>query len=340
MHNANSKVDNIEITAISGSLLILRVIVTSTALLPTVIRVRLEDWVSSQGQIFQPNEQVAPSHLYLKTAGEARITVTCNLPPNLPDREILYGAILLPGLERHRYPLLVHISAPEDGQGATTDHSVAITLPRYDGEEEDNGSPLFSTSASHFKLMGALTSLEILPAKWIVYEMVLTICNRGWQHAMTPDGNILWFRLRKTRMYKNAVLVFRGVQFPQWVLLAHSLSSGVSALSGNLKVGSSILQTWEEWLFNLLEKDVESSEFDFDEIKVPDATDYQALLNEMGLDPEKWLAYFLLGLSEISPRINGIFAQLCSNIPGPKEATTEKKKNPKDIINEDGTLQR
>jgi len=182
--------------------------------------------------------------------------------------------------------------------------------------------------------------MEVIPSKWIFSELVLGCCNTGHKHVTTDEGSMTLKKLARTRFYKNGILIFQGTQFMQWIKLSHAVSSGISSFTGGEKGDGLILQNWEEWLFNIIDQDIESPEFEYEKITFPDPTNYTKILEIMETDADKWFSYFIIGLMKISPRIENVLHQMINRVELEAPVKAKKLKKPGNVLKEKGTLQR
>ena len=109
-----------------------------------------------------------------------------------------------------------------------------------------------------YSLVAGLTSLDMIPARWLVAEMLTAVCQLGDSRAASAEGRALLNRLGKTRFFKNGVVSFSSAQVPRWVLSALSSASGLNAALGGQTGQGTLLYIWERWLLGLADGDVES----------------------------------------------------------------------------------
>lgn len=308
--------EKIEIKGAPGGLIIFRVSIQSKIIAPTVIQTGLEDWVRSDGKIYPVDSKIEPVYSFLQTGGIAKVTCMIRLPKDVQSGEKLFGAITIPGTDVFHYPIQLDIIPSKQDGDDVSDFSVKIEVPpKSKNTEEVDQNYLISKST--IKLLSGFASLEVIPSKWIVSELILNCCKKGYEYAKTNEGSKRLEKLSRTRFYKNGVLIFRGTQLVEWIHLSLSISSGINTMVGGKKSEGMFLQTWEEWLFNLIDQDIESPEFEHRNIELPEPIDYEKMLETMGLDPEKWFSFFILGLSRISTRIDSVIEQVISEIEDP-----------------------
>jgi hypothetical protein len=167
--------------------------------------------------------------------------------------------------------------------------------------------------------------------------LIIHVCNSGLEEAKTLKGAEWLKKMALTRFYKNGCMVFRGSQLPQWIIIASGISTGIGSLTGNNQ-NASMIHTWEQWLLNLVDSDIESPDFKEKEI-AGFSVDKTELLRDCGTEPEKWFGYFILGLAQISPRFREITDQVLKKAKESRQPI-EKTRKKKDIMNEKGSLQK
>ncbi len=328
----------IELQAASNSLLILRVNLISNIIAPAVIQPSLDHWVSDNGAIYEADYRLEPAYSFLQTGGEAKLTFSIELPKNLRKGNMIYGALTIPSSENYSFPIEIEIIARKPKNRKVYNHTTAVTIPVRSLEEEPSNNVLVSKST--IKLLAGLASMEVIPSKWIVSELVLSCCNIGFKFAKSKNGSEALELLSRTRFFKNGVLIFQGTQFVQWMKLALSISSGINAFTDGKPKEGMMLGHWEEWLFNLVDQDVESPDFEYRKIEFPTSKDYKTVLDVMGNDSEKWFSYFILGLGKLSPRIETVLEQIIEKVemPIPKEPVAKAKS--KRVLKEKGSILR
>lgn len=320
----------IEIKGAPGGLIIFRVSIESKIFAPTVIQPGLENWVRGDGKIYPVDFKSEPVYSFLQSGGIAKVTSMIRVPKDVKSGERLFGAITIQSTEVFHYPVQLDIIPPVKDGDNVSDFSAKIVVPpksKIDEPADEN----YHISKSTIKLLSSFASLEVIPSKWIVSELILNCCSKGYEYAGTKEGTERLQKLSKTRFYKNGVLIFRGTQLVEWINLSLTISSGINTMVGGKKSEGMFLQTWEEWLFNLIDQDIESPEFEHRNINLPTPIDYEKILGVLGLDPEKWFSFFILGLSRISTRIDSIIEQVISEIEDPPS----EKKNPDDDSHDD-----
>jgi len=318
-------------------LIIIRMQILSNVLAPIVIQPKLDMWVTSDGSVITPDYKVSPAYVLLQTGSTADITFTFK-PPVLTDQNILFGAINIPSAENYLFPIQLQIVSGTLKKNEVYNIAINSAIPPEIPLEEDATSYL--NSKETLKFIAGLASLEVIPSKWLVAELILQICGNGAVFSETETGKVISEKLRKTRLFKNGSLIFRAAQIPEWVNLANSISEGLTSFSKQEKSQSGIINGWEIWLYNLMNQDIESPDFKHSEVILPPKANTKLLLDAMALDPEKWFLFLILGLYNISPRVHDLFDQVIKNIEvSVKEPIIEVNLH-KEVINENGSMLR
>ena len=332
--------EKIEIKGAPGGLIIFRVSIESKVIAPIVIQASLENWVSGDGKIYPVDFKNEPVYSFLQTGGTAKVTFMIRAPKDVKSGERLFGSITIPSTETFHYPIQLDLIAPKKDGDDVSDFSVKIEVPPK-SKSADQADQNYLISKSTIKLLSGFASLEVIPSKWIVSELILNCCKKGYEYAKTEEGTNRLKKLSKTRFYKNGVLIFRGTQLVEWITLSLSISSGINTMVGGKKSEGMFLQNWEEWLFNLIDQDIESPDFEHRKIEMPTPIDYEKILETLGLDPEKWFSFFILGLGRISTRIDSIIEQVISEIeepPSQNEKTDSDSHD--DVLSEKESIKR
>lgn len=197
----------------------------------------------------------------------------------------------------------------------------------------DAGESLSSKSANNFIL--ELPDLDNLPARWLVVELMVLLCIQGNKYAQTKSGEELLAKLKHTEFFNNGVLAFAAAQVPRWLTITQQAASAYHASVGN-KIGQGgLLQMAEEWLWNLMPKDLNLGEF-------KSGATADAFIESMGMDAKRWFSCVVLGLAVLSPRMGSVLGaiaagQTTTRIPSPTPSQQTRKGN---LFPEGGSLQR
>lgn len=332
---------HLRFTLNKGGMLVLRIALKSNFVAPAVLQPRLEDWVTEEGAILTAAYKASPAYLYVSPNSISHFTLTVPMPADAEPAQNLSGTLHFSSIQHCAVKIQVLIADPQDTPGAIEEHLVNITIPDNNTTAPDHSINTINRTEQTAKLLSMLASLEVLPSKWLVAELALSVCERGLQAMEQEEYRVLAEQLTKTRFFKNAVLVFSAAQFVHWVLLGLSISAGLQAVTARKKKSARMIHNWEEWLMNLADHDVESTAQSSSGLQFPQDQHYEAVINRIGMEPDKWLLYLLLGLMQISPRQKAIVEQLCRQIPeNKKRKPGATKKKVKNVLNEKGSLQR
>src|SRR5688572_13940299 len=121
-----------------------------------------------------------------------------------------------------------------------------------------------------------------------------------------------------------------------------SISSGLNAILSSKTKEPRILYTWEEWLFKMINTDLESPDYKEIDVKFHQEHSFETIIQRLGTSAENWFSLFILGLTTISPRMEAIIQQICDKVPQPKNNSEKKPrvKKTKQVLKEKGSLQR
>ncbi len=321
--------------AAPGSVLVLRLVVTSRNPAPAMLQPHLDPWVGVHGAIVSGQTRVAPAYVYLAPGQEARLTLTNALPADLAVGEVLQSGLGFPGAEPEVLPLSLEIVEPGV---APREHNLGVRLPLGSDDPTAPEVPTSSTQAI-YRLVACMAGLEVVPSKWLAGELLIAVCECGLDYSETEEGAALLQELSRTRLVKNGVLAFRGAHIPTWAMVGTSLSSGLRAAFGGSDGNGRMLSAWEGWLLDLIDLDIESeaSEASGAKVAVPNM-DHS--FERLGATGDKWFGYLLLGLSRISRRLDTVLRAVARTAPKAPPDPVERPPEPNDVLAEKGSLQR
>jgi hypothetical protein len=189
-------------------------------------------------------------------------------------------------------------------------------------------------------LMTILQSLDIIPARWLVVELLLLVCQKGNQYVQTKSGSQLLQQLKTTRFFNNGVIAFSSAQVPRWLAISHqaAIAYQASASSGLFKGG--LLDVTQQWLWSLGLTDLNISSLKNDISISANATD--AFISSLGIDAEAWFGSLVLGLGLRSPKIADLCTREISTHLGVASVvpSTTSQRTPENIFQQRGSLQR
>jgi hypothetical protein len=322
-----------------GGLLVLRLSVQSRMAAPAVVHPALDDWVDSDGRIFPAELRAAPSYTYLQQGSAVRLTLSTVLPGEAEPGDFLRSVLRFPGIEEEVLPVVVEMLDPKEAPDSS-EHQISVTLPLA-GYDSVPGEGDEAHAKAIVALLAGLAGLEVIPARWVVSELIVTVCEVGERYREAKDGRAFLDRLERTRFYKNGALAFRGAHIMEWIMVGVTVSSGLYAVFGGEKPRGRMLHAWERWLLNLIDMDIEWLEEEEREVRMPPPR-LEETLERLGTDSERWFSSFILGLTQLSPRIRDPLLVICEQVPGPPEGAEggpEKDDTPEnDVLSEGGSL--
>jgi hypothetical protein len=155
-----------------------------------------------------------------------------------------------------------------------------------------------ATGATH-SLITKLPGLDLLPARWLVVELLLLLCQKGDEYALTQAGSQLLKQLRSTRFFKNGVIAFTCAQVPRWLAISHEAAKAYQT-SASPQIGqASLLEVGEQWLWSLQPRDIPVSGAAVDTV-----------VASLGMNAERWFSCVVLGLALVSPRIADTWSEV------------------------------
>jgi hypothetical protein len=334
------------LSAAHGDILAIRLTVTNRMVGPAVIVPLIDDWIGGEGDVHRLPFRTAPDYCYLQQGAEAGLTLTAIIPETLDPGKEYRSDLRFPGIDEEVMPLRLTIepSRREDPEDRIMEHRIALALPLA-GYARDSGA----TGNHHrekiiYSLMAGLAGMEVIPARWFAAEMLISLCECGLAVSGRPEGGQLLYKLKRTRFFKNGCLVFRGAQIANWAMVSCTISSGLQSAFGKARNEPRMLGTWEQWLLDLAETDIERNETSSSgasSSRIPTGE----LLEKLGTDSEQWFTTFVLGLYSISGRVRALVDSLCARIsdaPPPPRTPAGKRRRRKgaDVLSERGSLQR
>jgi hypothetical protein len=317
------------------SILVLRINLKSRFIAPAVIQPRLEPWVTKDGKMYASKANIIPKYVFLAPLSTLALSVSVHVP-DATEGEILSSMLRFSGFKDCDMKVRVKIV---ENENHFKEHSVDLSIPKLDNPESQSASEDFLNSITLTKFIASLGGLEIIPAKWLVAELLVAICARGLRFSNTAKYKKILPHLQRTRFFKNTVLLISGSQIIHWVNMNLSISDGLQAAAGNEKDGT-ILKVWENLLFSLGGKDIESESPPSEGLLSASKSDHKTILNRLGTEPDIWALYILIGLMTVSEQVECIIIQI-SKPPGkPVKRQQPKNKKVKKVLQEKGTLQR
>jgi len=180
-----------------------------------------------------------------------------------------------------------------------------------------------------YNLTAGLPGLDLLPVRWLVVELLLIFAREGDNYATTSPGETFLNQLRLTRFCKNGVLSFATAQAARWLTVSHTTASAFHGAIGSPQGQMGLLKFWEQWLWDIADEN----------IQIPHQS-VEPLVKKLGMDAEAWFLKILLGLSVISPRIATTLEAIAATAPETPPEPPMTTVRIKDILSEEGSLQR
>jgi hypothetical protein len=331
----------------ADSLVIFRITVDSCFSTPALLQPRFETWNDGTRNIPDIPVQIQPTYNYLSPGMKHTMSVSLQLPENLPAGTVLRSNLRFSGFKDCLLPVELTLSE-KDPSSVLFLEEREFTLPltgstpgNASAEDRRMTANIFFTD-SVTSLLSGMEALEKIPSRWLVTEIILAIADNGRHLAEKEEMREIIRKLRRTIFYKNGSLVTAGSQILHWLSTTHSITSNLNALSGNQQSEQPrMLYNWEKWIFNLMHEDIEHDAAIKSDIQFEPPQPFEVLLKAIDNKPEKLFLYFIIGLMEISPRLKDVIRQLTNNIPDQEKTDpVDAGGSAADILSEDGSLQR
>ncbi len=328
------------LTGRPGGVLAIRLAVQSRMVAPAVVRPEMDDWVGADGRIHSAKFRVAPSYTYLRQGEAVRLTLSTTLPDDVEAGDSLRSILRFPGIEKEVLPVVVEL-LDADAAPEASEHQISVMLP-LSGYDRTSGGDEEGSAKAIVTLLAGLAGLEVIPARWVVAELIVTTCEVGERYRETEEGRSFLSALERTRFYKNGALAFRGAHIMEWIMVGVTVSSGLHSAFGGGAPRGRMLHTWERWLLNLIDMDIEWPEGSEGDVRMPPPR-VEETLERLGTDSERWFSSFVLGLTQLSPRIRDPLFSLCEHVPeqAVHEEDSDTGENVQtDVLSEGGSLLR
>ncbi|RAM47954.1 MAG: hypothetical protein C6Y22_30585 [Hapalosiphonaceae cyanobacterium JJU2] len=150
-----------------------------------------------------------------------------------------------------------------------------------------------------------LQSLDILPARWLVVELLFLVCQKGNQYAQTQSGSQFLEQLSSTGFFNNGVVAFSSAQVPRWLAISHQAAIAYQASASSALGQGGLLDVTQQCLWSLGLTDLNHSSLKNDISTSGNAAD--TLISSCSMDAQVWFGSLVLGLALLSPKI----ADLC-----------------------------
>lgn len=336
--NAPATLPAVIVEARPGTAVALRLRIRNRMMAAGLLRPTVDDWVASDGQILPSGARIEPGYVYLLQGAEARQTITLLVPSHLGDSVVLTSSLSFPGLGPEAIPIEVRIRDAAAGVGPQPPLDVPLDIALPLGERAQAAGEEFGSMAqASYSLVAGLAGLDMIPARWLVAELLAAIASVGEERAQTDAGRLLLDRLGRTRFFKNGVVAMASAQAPRWILSGLAATSGLHAALGGQTGQGQLLYIWERWLIGLADGDIESDSAAA-QARVPDHA-LQSFAGELGTNADRWFGSLVLGMSALSPRIAATLDAIAAQAPDGPDAPPPAGP-PDDVIGEDGSLGR
>jgi hypothetical protein len=183
-----------------GQVIAIRLRARNRMMAAGLLRPTVEDWVTNDGQILSSGARAEPAYLYLLQGAEARQTLTLRVPAAALPGSILKTSLRFPGLGEEGVPIEVLITPPAGASPASPiEFPLDVALPLGDtgGAPADDG--FGSTAQVSYSLVAGLAGLDLIPARWLVAELMTAVCARGEERLAAPEAQALLARIGRTR---------------------------------------------------------------------------------------------------------------------------------------------
>ena len=189
-----------------------------------------------------------------------------------------------------------------------------------------------------YSLATGLLGLDKLPARWLVVELLLILCQKGHEYAGTEQGSQLLKQLSRTRFLENGILALASAQAPRWLTISQSAAAAFHSSLGMQTGQGGLLYIWEQWLWSLIPADLKVGALKT-EILVPPSPG-EALVAQLSMDAQRWFASSVLGLTLISPRIAATVEAIAAQAPAAAVKMPPPQFSFNEVLGEKGSIQR
>ena len=319
------------------SIILLRISIKSKFVAPAVIQPKVEDWIDEKGVLYPIHCKVQPQYLYLASGSTSSMNFSITVPAISTKKISFYTTILFSGFQNCSVRVKIAIDRVSNSP-EIIEKIIQLDLPLFKSNSNKSIYPNNSEQVS--RILSSLSGIEIIPAKWLILELIFILCEKGIHVADQKKTKTVITKLCTTKFFKNGVLIVSGSQIVHWITTNAGIHKGIRNVIGNQSNQTMILETWERWLLNLVENDIEDIAFE-NEVQLHNNKNFDEIISFIGNEPERWFLFFLLGLMEVSPRINDIIHQLCKkNLKKKVKGTPTKPKTTSNVLNELGSIQR
>ena len=187
-----------------------------------------------------------------------------------------------------------------------------------------------------YGLTSALAGLDTLTVRWLVVEFFLLLAQKGEEYSTTEAGSKLLSKLSRTRFFKNGILSFASAKVPRWLHISQAASSAYNRSLGHSHTQGGLICFGEQWLRSLIPSNINLENAQY----VASSEVMEALVKKLGMDSDRWFAYGVLGLAQISPRIANTLQEIADKAPKQLAKKPLLQFKMEDILSEGNSLQR
>lgn len=334
----NNKEDNqkgISFNCSAGKILIIRLFIKNKHFTPLLVRLSVDDWVSTKGQIYPTHNRIEPGYVYILPEGEAATTISLLVPENIEEDDRIQSNLRFPGSNEKPFPIEVTVSSKKETNKNPLEKSLNLSLP-LENANGANSEGEEKSSAAIYHMVSGLANLSALPSQWLFAEGIVMICIEGEKYAREKEGLQLLKKLSQTRFYKNIILAFSSGRLPQWVSGSILSSSSLHAAMGGQFGQGRIVFIWLKWLLSMADSDIEDEDQKAREFNIK-PVNLEEAVSRYGSESQIWAAYLVLGLTRISPKLQEIIINITKNISIDNESD-KKDLNVDDILGESGPI--
>jgi|GEM_PF-1035771 len=289
----------ITVNNVPDTKVVLRLLLRNQTQETLLLRPTIDDWVIDDNQVISLISKPYPPFVALHPQGEVTQTISIQLPSDLHHQQTLKSWLRFPGLHEQAIPIQVEVVSPEEVQAQSQVVDLQLTFPLESNVDHSSDASYDPTTEGIFWLMPILMDLDKIPSRWLVAELLVKLYQQGAEYRKTTSGYQLLNELKSTSFWENGVFAFSSAQLPKWI--AETIFIERQILGAAKPIEGHLLYIWENWLWSLVDKDIEVNEKTQAQTTPPFLP--EDFMSELGLDTELWFANLLLGLAQISSTI-------------------------------------
>jgi len=328
----NKSVEEIILTTSRNKIIVLRINIKSNFAAPAVIRPKLEDWIDTKGNIYLSDCNVSPTHIYLRENTSVQVNITIIPPQEITPSNIYFSSIIFSDYENCSINIKLEILKQSKFNDQIYEKRIEVTLPPENKHERSTvlGSNQFYYSQIS-DIVSMLNGLDVIPSKWLVSELILNMCESGFDISRKSKSQKLIKKLKQTKFFKNGTLLFSGAYIIDWVKNNLRYFSGLHSFIDSSSSKKALINIGENIILNLIDIDIERNKNIITEQRIRNDKNFEELFALLGNEAEEWFLYYILGLMHSSQKMNAIIRQICETVPNNKplsrKTVTNKYKN-------------